>query len=74
MRQLRALGAFAYDFVVGDDWRMALGVVVTLALVALGAHHGFAAWWLAPLGVAVTLGTSLLRAARAHSRATDAAD
>ena len=29
---LRRFGAFWYDFVVGDDWRVAAGVVVALAL------------------------------------------
>jgi hypothetical protein len=41
MRFVRGLGRFAYDFVIGDDWRIALGVVVVLAtgalLVATGA-------------------------------------
>ena len=29
--RLRAFGAFWYDFVVGDDWRVAVGVVIALA-------------------------------------------
>jgi hypothetical protein len=37
----RGLLRFGYDFVVGDDWRIALGVVVVLAtgavVVATGA-------------------------------------
>jgi hypothetical protein len=41
VRFVRGLGRFAYDFVIGDDWRIALGVVVVLAtgalLVATGA-------------------------------------
>ena len=40
MRFLRAFGRFWYDFVVGDDWRIAVGVVLVLAaggaLVATG--------------------------------------
>ena len=41
MQLIRGLGRFWYDFVVGDDWRIALGVVLVLAagavLVATGA-------------------------------------
>ena len=31
MRFLRAFGRFWYDFIVGDDWRIAGGVVLVLA-------------------------------------------
>jgi hypothetical protein len=41
MRFLRAFGRFWYDFIVGDDWRIAAGVVLVLAagavLVGTGA-------------------------------------
>ncbi len=30
-RRLRAFAAFCYDFVIGDDWRVALGVALSLA-------------------------------------------
>lgn len=30
--RLRAFGAFWYDFVVGDDWRVAVAVVAALAI------------------------------------------
>jgi len=56
---------FWYDFVVGDDWTIAVGVVLALAVTALLAHHGLrSVWWLVPLVVAVGLGWSVLRAAR----------
>jgi hypothetical protein len=32
---VRALGRFWWDFIVGDDWRIAAGVVATLGLGAL---------------------------------------
>ena len=35
MRFLRGFGRFWFDFVVGDDWRIALGVVLVLGLGAL---------------------------------------
>jgi hypothetical protein len=65
---MRALGSFLhfwYDFVVGDDWRVAAGVVVALAGTAVLAHVNLPAWWLLPLAVIVLLVVSLLRAARA---------
>jgi lysylphosphatidylglycerol synthetase-like protein (DUF2156 family) len=65
-RRLRAFGAFWWDFVVGDDWRMAVGVVVALAATALLAHRDDAAWWVAPVVVLVTLGVSLARGVRAE--------
>jgi hypothetical protein len=35
MRWLKAFGRFWFDFVVGEDWRIAAGVVVALGLGAL---------------------------------------
>jgi hypothetical protein len=64
MRGLRAFGAFWYDFIIGDDWRIALGVVVGLAATAAVVHLAhWPAWWLLPgvvivmLTVSVTAGT-----------------
>jgi len=63
MRRLKSIGAFAYDFVVGDDWRAAAVVVVALALAALLVHAaGVNAWWLLPVAVFAALGWSLRRA------------
>ena len=63
MRRLRSIGAFWYDFVVGDDWRVAVVVVAALALTAVLVHAvGVNAWWLLPLFVFAALGWSLHRA------------
>jgi hypothetical protein len=35
MRYVRGFGRFWFDFIVGDDWRIALGVVLVLGLGAL---------------------------------------
>jgi hypothetical protein len=64
VRRLKAFGLFWWDFVVGDDWRMAAGVILLLAASAVIAHHGITAWWLPPLGVTGLVGYSVLRAAR----------
>ena len=54
MNRLRAFGNFLYDFVIGDDWRIAAGVVVALAITALAAT-----WWILPVVVAVMLAVSV---------------
>ncbi len=48
------------DFVVGDDWRAAVGVVLALALTAAVAAVNVAAWWLMPLAVLALLARLLL--------------
>jgi hypothetical protein len=62
--RLRAFGAFWYDFVIGDDWVVAAGIVVGLAGTYLLSRAGITAWWLLPVAVAVLLPASLWRAAR----------
>jgi hypothetical protein len=64
MTALRRFGTFWWDFVVGDDWRVAAGVVVALGVSAAVATTGAPAWWLLPLAVALLLYASLRRAAR----------
>jgi hypothetical protein len=63
MSRVHAFLRFLWDFVVGDDWRIAAGVVVALALTALIADTSVAAWWVLPVAVAVVLGVSVWRAA-----------
>jgi hypothetical protein len=58
MRFLR----FWWDFVVGDDWRAAAGVVIALGATAAIVAAGVNAWWLMPVGVAAVLFISLRRA------------
>jgi hypothetical protein len=65
MKQLKAFGAFWYDFVIGDDWRVAVGVVIALAATYLVARTTtFPIWWLVPLAVLVLLPVSLYRVTR----------
>jgi hypothetical protein len=52
---------FWWDFVVGDDWRAALGVVIALGATAALVAAGVNAWWLMPVGVAAVLFLSLRR-------------
>jgi hypothetical protein len=64
VRQLRSFGGFWWDFIVGDDWRVAAGIVLALGATSLCTHEGIDAWWLPPLAVALVLAGSLRRAAR----------
>ena len=64
MRRLRAFGAFWYDFVVGDDWLIAVGVVISLALTYALSRTAVPAWWLLPLALVLLLPLSLWRAVR----------
>jgi hypothetical protein len=61
---LRGFGAFWWDFIVGDDWRIAASIVVALAITAAVATTAVAAWWIVPVFVVVTLVLSLRRATR----------
>jgi hypothetical protein len=58
---LRRAAAGVWDFVVGDDWRLALGVVVVLGATALLVAAGVNAWWLAPAAVPAILAVAVRR-------------
>jgi hypothetical protein len=61
---LRGFAAFWWDFIVGDDWRIAAGVVTALTATAVLAHTSIPAWWLLPAAVVLLLALSLRRATR----------
>jgi hypothetical protein len=64
MSVLRRTALGIWDFVVGDDWLTALGVVAALGVTALIAGTGASAWWIMPLAVLALLANSLRRALR----------
>ena len=64
MKYLKAFGAFWYDFIVGDDWRIAIGVAVALGVSAGLVHLGVPAWWVVPVATVIILAASLRRATR----------
>jgi len=56
--------AFLYDFVVGDDWTVAVGVVAALIIGAALTRTSIPTWWWMPVIVALILTFSLMRATR----------
>jgi hypothetical protein len=66
--RLKAFGLFWYDFIIGDDWSVAAGVVIALALVALVSRTSAPAWWILPVVVVGLLPLSVWREIRAKRR------
>jgi hydrogenase/urease accessory protein HupE len=64
MRRIEAVLIVVWEFVVGDDWRTALGVVLALGLTAAIAQAGVPAWWVVPVAVVALLALSIRRAMR----------
>jgi len=64
MKHLKAFGHFWWDFVIGDDWLVAVLVAPAIGATAVLAAASIAAWWLLPLAVPAVLWLSLRRAIR----------
>jgi hypothetical protein len=62
--RLRTFAAFCYDFVIGDDWLIAVGVVIGLAVTYWLSRTTVPAWWLLPIFLGLLLPLSLWRATR----------
>jgi hypothetical protein len=60
---VKRFALFWWDFVVGDDWRVAVGIALALGLTAALATTWASAWIVLPLAVAVVLWLSLRRVA-----------
>jgi hypothetical protein len=67
MTRIESFLRFLWDFVIGDDWRVAAGVAVALGLTALVADTTVAAWWILPGAVALLLAGSVWHAGRTRS-------
>ena len=64
MKTVERAALAVWDFVVGDDWITAAGVAVAIAITAIVASSGAAAWWLMPVAVLILLAQSVGRALR----------
>ncbi len=65
LRRLRGFGRFWYDFIVGDDWRLALTVAVALgATVVVNQLTDATVWWIVVAAVVAVLPMSIFRATR----------
>ena len=64
MKHLRSFARFWWNFIVGDDWRVAAGLAVGLVLTWYVTDRGTDAWWLLPIAVVLLLADSLWRATR----------
>jgi hypothetical protein len=61
---LERIARAVWDFVVGDDWITAAGVVLALGITAALASAGAAAWWIMPAAALGLLALSVRRASR----------
>jgi hypothetical protein len=68
MRRTQRFFIGVWEFVVGDDWRTALGVALALAVTAAIADANAPAWWVMPPAVIALLALSLRRATRRIAR------
>ena len=66
MNRVRQFLKFLWDFVIGDDWRIAAAVAATLVLTLVLANNGATVWWLLPLVVLVMLSVSVWSVARSR--------
>jgi hypothetical protein len=64
VKHVRSFVRFWWDFVVGDDPRVAVGLAAALAATWLLEDHGISVWWLLPAAVAVVLTAAVVREAR----------
>jgi len=61
MSRVRTFGRFWWVFVVGDDWRLALGGGCALGITGLLATTSVPAWWATPAIVIALLTGTLAR-------------
>jgi hypothetical protein len=64
MKFLSNFGRFWYDFIVGDDWLIAIAGVVLIAATAILVSMDVNAWWLLLLGTPLALFATVKRAAK----------
>ncbi len=68
MSRVRALPRFLWDFVIGDDWRIAAAVTCALLATLALSNAGVVVWWLLPVVVVVVLTASVWAVACARKQ------
>jgi hypothetical protein len=61
MKFLKRFVQFWIDFIIGDDWHIAAGVLLAVTATALLSHQGVETWWLLPLATAGILTLAVWR-------------
>ncbi len=59
MTWLRKVPFGVWGFVVGDDWRLAVGAIAAIGGAAILVDAGINGWWFALLAIPVILALSL---------------
>ena len=58
-----AVARFIYDFIFGDDWRVAVAIVLGLVATGLLVANQISAWWLVPV---LAIGMTWISLQRSH--------
>ncbi len=62
MRWIHGFATFWWDFIIGDDWLVALAVIIGLAATyAIAQSTDVPIWWLLPVVVILVLPISIVR-------------
>ena len=64
MKAARRAARFWWEFIVGDDWRIAAGLIAAFGTCALFTKESIAAWWLLPVTAIALLAGSVYRDTR----------
>jgi len=73
MTKVRRFGRFWYDFLVGDDWTIAVAVAIAVGATVWISHIGEPDWFVLPIVVVGVLGSSIRQATRAVRKAAASA-
>jgi hypothetical protein len=63
------IGRFLYRFIVGDDWTVAVAMLLALAATGVLAADRISAVWLVPVVAIAMTGVSLRRSTRRRQKA-----
>jgi uncharacterized membrane protein len=61
---LKSFGAFWYDFIIGDDWRIAAGIVISFLLTHAITPSFAIGWYVIPFATLSLVSYSLARVVR----------